>query len=66
MIAVHVLFALVFGIAGAVYGLSLGLTAGAVCLLYGLCGALGMLLSICVRMAVADMSSWSQKQAQGG
>ncbi|MCL1628673.1 MULTISPECIES: hypothetical protein [Roseinatronobacter] len=66
MIVLHVVIALLFGLVGLVYGLMLGLSAGHLGVLYGLCGGLGLLLSITARMALAEMSDWARKPAQGG
>jgi len=66
MILLHLIVALVFGFFGAVYAVALDLPIFFVFLLYQLCGSMGLLVSICVVMVVADMSQWSRKQAQRG
>ena len=66
MIVVHILVAMVFAMSGLVYGVLLGLSAGHIVMLYGLCGALGLFLSIALHLRRVDMSVWARKQAQGG
>lgn len=66
MIVLHVMVAVLCGLVGLVYGLTLGLSAGHLGGLYGLCGALGLVLSMALRLACVDMSVWARKRAQGG
>lgn len=66
MVVLHVIIAVVFGVAGAVFGLSLGVPTWHIGALYGLCGAMGLLLSMSAVMLTTDLAGWRDKQAQSG
>lgn len=56
MVLVHLIVALVAGLAAVAFGVSQGVSVLHVGALYMLCGTMGMLLSISAGMALADES----------
>jgi len=64
MIVLHIIVAVVFALSGLAYGLLLGISVGHIGVLYGLCGAFGLFLSVALQLARSDMSVWARKSAQ--
>ncbi|SUZ30717.1 hypothetical protein ROE7235_00443 [Roseibaca ekhonensis] len=66
MVLVHLIVALLSGLAGVAFGALLGVPVLHIGALYTLCGAMGMLMSVSAVIAIADASDSPRRPAQDG